>query len=336
MENIYFRKLTTNQDKIEGIRKFDRSSTLNTDYKIATKCIARRLEKVLPLLIERDQTGYIKGRFIGENIRLITDIIEQHENKEGMILFLDFEKAFDSLEWEYLFKVLNIMNFGPSFLNWIRTFYSNISSCVINNGHSSEFFSLQRGVRQGCPLSGLLFVLAVEPLAHQIRTTNSIKGLENENKSTKLSLYADDTTAFIRDDSSAASLFTLFDQFSTFSGLKINKSKTEGLWLGRWKNRLGKDKPFGISCPKNYVTALGIAFPYSANAGIKLNFDEKLAKLKKVLNIWHMRHLTILGRNSNCQEFGNLQTRFLLLGLKHSCRFCKRGQQQHILFCLEL
>ena len=155
---------------------------LNTDYKLATKCIAKRLEKVLPYLIEGDQTGYIKGRFIGENIRLISDIIEQHENKGGMILFLDFEKAFDSLEWDFLFKVLNTMNFGPSFLNWIKTFYSNISSCVVNNGYSSEFFSLQRGVRQGCPLSGLLFVLAVEPLAHQIRIDESIKGLENGNR----------------------------------------------------------------------------------------------------------------------------------------------------------
>ena len=70
-----------------------------------------RLEKVLPHLIESDQTGYVKDRFIGENIRLISDIIEQHENKEGMILFLDFEKAFDSLEWDYLFKVLDIIKF---------------------------------------------------------------------------------------------------------------------------------------------------------------------------------------------------------------------------------
>jgi len=93
-------------------------------------------------LIESDQTGYIKGRFIGEHTGLISDIIEQHENKEGMILFLDFGKAFDSLEWGYLFKVLDIMNFGPSFLNWIHAFYSNISSCVVNNGYSSEFFSL--------------------------------------------------------------------------------------------------------------------------------------------------------------------------------------------------
>ena len=271
-------------------------SLLNTDYKLATKCIATRLKKVLPHLIKSDQTGYIKGRFIGEKIRLISDIIEQHENNEGMILFLDFEKAFDSLEWGYLFKVLDIMNFGPSFLNWIHTFYSNISSGVVNNGYSSEFFSLQRGVRQGCPLSGLLFVLAVEPLAHQIRINDSIKGLENGNKITKLSLYTDDTTAFIRDDSSAASLFTLLDQFGDLSGLKINKSKTEGLWLGSWKSRLGKDEPFGISWPKQYVTALGIAFPHNILVGNKINFDERLAKLKNVLNIWSSRHLTILGR----------------------------------------
>ena len=90
---------------------------------------------------------------------------------------------------------------------------------------------------------GLLFVLAVEPLAHQIRISQSIKGLENGNKITKLSLYADDTTAFIRDDSSAASLFTLLDQFGDLFGLKINKSKTEGLWLGSWMSRLGKDEP---------------------------------------------------------------------------------------------
>jgi len=130
------------------------------------------LEKVPPHLIERDQTGYITVRYIDENIRAISNLL----------------------------KVLDIMNFDPSFLNWIHTFYKNISSCVINNGFSSEFFALQWGVRQGCPLSELLF-------AHQIRISESIKGLENGNKITKLSLYADDTTAFIRDDLSAEFLF---------------------------------------------------------------------------------------------------------------------------------
>ena len=123
-------------------------SLLNTDYKIATKCIAKRLEKVLPLPIGSNQTGYIKGRFIGENIRLISDIIAQHENDQGMIFFLDFEKAFDSLEWDNLFRVLEEMNFGPSFRNWVHTFYHNISSCIVNNGHASEFIPLKKRVRQ--------------------------------------------------------------------------------------------------------------------------------------------------------------------------------------------
>ena len=109
-------------------------------------------------------------------------------------------------------------------------------------------------------------------------------------------MYADDTTAFIRDYSSAASLLTLLDQFGDLSGLKINKSKTEGLWLGPLKSRLDKDEPFCISWPKQYVIALGIAFPYHAQVGNKINFDERLAKLKKVLNTWSGRHLTILGR----------------------------------------
>ena len=125
----------------------------------------------------------------------------------------------------------------------------------------------------------MLFVLAVEPLAHQIRINESIKGLENGNKITKLSLYANDTSAFIRDDSYAASLFTLLDEFDDLSGLKINKSKTEGLWLGSWKSRLGKNEPFGISWPRQYVTALGIAFPYNVHVGNKINFHERLVKL---------------------------------------------------------
>jgi len=144
----------------------------------------------------------------------------------------------------------------------------------------------------------LLFVLAVEPLAHQIQINESIKGLENGNKITKLSLYADNTTAFIRDDSSAASLFTLVDQFDDLSGLKIHKSKTEGLRLGSWKSRLGKDEPFCILWPKQYVTDLGIAFPYNVHVGNKINFDKRLTKLKNVLhvNTWSSTHLTILGR----------------------------------------
>ena len=107
----------------------------------------------------------MKGRYIGENVRLIQDIIE-HTNltgKKGITIFLDFKKAFDSIDWPYLKAAINVFNFGPDILNWINIFYnSEVSSCVLNNGHASTFFPLQRGVRQGCPLSGVLFVLGIE------------------------------------------------------------------------------------------------------------------------------------------------------------------------------
>ena len=122
---------------------------LNCDYKIATKSIASRLRKVIPRIINHDQTGFLKNRFIGENIRLL-DIITNYTDTEqipGLLLFVDFEKAFDSVEWSFIEKTLKYYNFGPSLIAWVKLFYTDISSCIQNNGWTSEFFTLGRGVR---------------------------------------------------------------------------------------------------------------------------------------------------------------------------------------------
>ena len=132
---------------------------LNIDYKIATKAIANRMKNVLPNIINNCQTGFLKGRYIGENIRLLFDIIEHSSetNNPACLIFADFEKAFDSLDHSFMIKTLSSFNFGESFLNWINLFYTDIQTCVYNNGHMSNFFNVERGVRQGCPLSPYLF-----------------------------------------------------------------------------------------------------------------------------------------------------------------------------------
>ena len=99
-------------------------SLLNTDYKIATKVIGNRVKQVLPSIINDSQTGFIKGRYIGENIRLIFDIIDnaEEQNESGMIFFTDFEIAFDSLVHQYMFKCLKHFSFGDNLLRWIQPF----------------------------------------------------------------------------------------------------------------------------------------------------------------------------------------------------------------------
>ena len=269
-------------------------SLLNKDYKIATKAIAKRLEAVLPLLINADQTGYIKGRYIGENVRLISDIISYTaaKNLPGLAVFLDFEKAFDSIEWNFLFKVLDKLNFD--FKNWIQTFYSNTTSCVTNNGYASDFFKLERGVRQGCPLSGTLFVLGIEILALAIKKNPNIEGIRVGAREIKITQYADDTTVFLKNPESMSHLLDLLEKFERCSGLKINHTKSEAMWLGKWKNR--EDTPFNVKWPKDSVNALGIYFSNSEKVSNKLNFYEKLDVLEKTLNNWKRRKLTLLGK----------------------------------------
>ena len=209
-------------------------SLINVDAKIISKVIAVRVKNVLPSIIHHNQTGYVKDRYIGETVRSILDIMEftDEENIPGILIFIDFKKAFDTLEWQYLFNCLKAFNFGPNLIAWVKTFYQNIQSCVMNNGMASDYFTLERGVRQGDPLSPYLFLLAIETLAISIRENPEIDGIKIDKNETKLLQYADDTTAVLSNLNSAITLFQYLNLFKNVSGLEVNSSKTEGMWIG--------------------------------------------------------------------------------------------------------
>lgn len=120
----------------EFLKNWRPITLLNVIYKIASSCIAERLKSVLSKLISNDQTGFISGRYIGENTRLIYDIMNFTEeiNIPGLLLIIDFEKAFDTISWDFIQRVLQFFNFGESIRHWLKVFYNDISSAVNQSG----------------------------------------------------------------------------------------------------------------------------------------------------------------------------------------------------------
>jgi hypothetical protein len=270
-------------------------SLLNTDYKIITKALANRIKKILPSVINPDQVAYLKDRFIGQNIRTIIDIMGYTRlmNKKGIIAFLDFEKAFDTIKWDVIYDALTLFNFGPEFMGWVRTIYNESEACVTNNGYSSPFFKLQRGVRQGCPLSPYLFILVVELLANKIRKSDDIKGIIIGTTEIKLVQMADDTTAFIEDPNSLENALKILAKFEQYAGLKLNKTKTEAMWLG--KDRFNNDAPLDVKWVKE-VHALGIFFSYDSDSVVLKNFMDRAKEFKRILDLWSQRDLSLIGK----------------------------------------
>jgi len=186
-------------------------------------------------------------------------------------------------------------NFGESFVKWVEILYNEPTMCVTNNGYGTSFFPMGRGIRQGCPISALLFLLVAETMADNIRSNDCVKGLTVLDSNMTISQYADDTTLFLKDEASLKVVFQILDHFGKCAGLNINKGKTEVLVLGQ-PEVLVRKKVLGLHCTNQPVKALGVWISKNSEEVVELNFREKLGKLKTILNIWKQRRLTYKGK----------------------------------------
>ena len=275
-------------------------SLLNVSYKILSSCIAARIKQVLPIIIHESQKGFMKGRYIGENIRLLYDtiLITEKENIPGLLLMIDFEKAFDSVSWSFVEKALIFFNFPECIVQWFKILYNKASSCISFNGQYSKWFNLHRGCRQGDPISPYLYLICAEILSLMIRSNSNIKGLKLKDKDILLSLFADDTTLYLDgSEQSFKEAIGVIESFTKISGLKMNNDKTQIAWLGSQKNSNTKymiDRNF-IWDPGTFKV-LGVLFSTNTEDISKLNYKEKINDLKKDIGRWKKRQLTPLGK----------------------------------------
>jgi hypothetical protein len=195
---------------------------------------------------------------------------------------------------------------------------------VINNGHATSFFNLGCGVRQGCPLSPLLYIICGEIKSLLMKNENEIDGIMLNDTEVLVSSYADDTTLYLKDVNSLRKAIQILDRFQLYSGLTINLEKSELLALGSLKYNLPDISDTGLSFSFGQVKLLGVTFTPDLKNMFELNFIPKFEKLKSVLRIWAMRDMTPMGKITIVKTLGLSQLIFLFSVLpKPSDEFLK-------------
>ena len=282
-------------DKLKNWRPI---TLLNQDYKIIAKVMANRCKKLLPSIIGTDQSGFVEHRYIGCNIMRLHNLIDlcKEEELNGLLLNIDFEKAFDSIEWSHIYKALSFFNFPDQYIKWIKCFYNQTETCIINNGHATPFFTPGRGVRQGCPLSPYLFVISVELMTLWIKQRTTIEGIKSKSGDNYIiSQFADDTTIAITEaKDNIRKTFEAIETFGATSGLKLNIDKTEIILLG---------KVTELDIPKRYrhqikkeVKCLGLKISTDLANSTMRNYGDIQDKMTITTEKWNKRKASLAGK----------------------------------------
>ena len=268
---------------------------LNTDYKILTKYINHvYFPEFLKANISSEQLCAVPGRSITNGTIFIRDVIEycRDKDKAGFLMSLDQKKAFDLVDRSFMFKVLDKMNFNKDVLAVIKALYQKTSTSIQVNGHLSESVDLQRGVRQGCPLSPSLYVVYVESFLSFIRSQSGFVGIQLPHRVAKVSAYADDLLLFCQDQKDVKCIFSFFEYIKQGTGSELNLNKTQLLAIGDTST---------VHVRSDYlvdnIKVCGVIFKNApCHEAIQENTMACIEKIKRQINFFRTLPCTIKGK----------------------------------------
>ena len=274
---------------------------LNNVYKIIAKALALRLTTNMKQWITKEQKGFIKGRYILDSIIALWEGVEHAEktNQDFIFFKIDFDKAYDRLNWDYILQSLGDMGLGPKFIHMVKTLFGNAKAKVICNGELTKAISLTRSIRQGCPLAPLLYAIAADGLNWLIKDKvikGEIQGItlpDGEQLCTQM--FADDTNILINnEEDNIKSLWDCLQVYCEASGSRINHNKTGIKTLieppPKWLLEAGCN-PIQEG---TIFRLLGI--PMGFKVSLKQRWQWVMEKVEGKLTRWKRRQLTLAGR----------------------------------------
>lgn len=301
--NSSFVALISKSSSPKEPKDFRPISLMNSIAKLLTKVLANRVNTVINKLVDEVQSAFISGRQIAESIFQVSEVCHSLKSKgcKGLVLKIDFEKAFDSINWDFLLEVLQVMGFGERFINWIRVLLNSMRISILVNGSPTKEFTPNRGLRQGDPLSPLLFILVGEvlnKLIAQARKINFLKGISFPGSHQEISLlqFVDDTILFIEDNmNSIRAVKKILQIFQMLSGLKINLDKSN-LYAMKDNGTSLSESARVLGCLEGHwpLTYLGATIGISPKR--KLFWDPLAKKFQDKLVAWKCESLNLAGR----------------------------------------
>eukprot|EP00253_Pinus_taeda_P033725 PITA_33725 len=302
--NLTFIALIPKKDDPESFEDFRPISLCNCIYKIISKVIALRIAPILSRNISMEQFGFLDGRQIHEAIGVAQEVIHsvKMKKKKGVVLKIDLSKAYDRISWLYLRMLLTHVGFSYPFVSWIMGYITNVIFAVLVNGVASSFFNSQRGLRQGCPLSPLLFLLVAEGLSrliHKARREEKVKGIEVAiNLYITHLLFVDDILIFTNGNYNELKEFKcIFYLFLKATGMQINSGKSQVCFADferRERNRMKNLFPFPIQSLDDPFKYLG--FWLKPIVYKKEDWNWLIAKIESRISHWSFRWLSRAGR----------------------------------------
>ena len=273
-------------------------SLICCDVKIVSKILANRLKPILTDIISSNQYC-VNGRTITECNTELRDILYYYgESKStGAVINLDWEKVFDRVNWDFFIKIMRKMGFPVNIIQWVLVLHTNIQSVCMVNGNLTSPFNIYRGVRQGCPMSVIFYVLFQEPLYKAIEKSTSIIPPSLPSKNVKNLGYADDTSIIVKNDVAFVSVFKLIEHFQKASNSKLNFRKTKIYGFGEWENRTNwpiKE----LKVEMEYFTTLGITFSCKYNIAADKTWSMILNKIKSRIPLIRNNYFTLYQKSA--------------------------------------